>query len=150
MLTIKKGCLIEAALNHEIDILCHGANCFSVMGAGVAKLVRDYFPGAYEADKKDYRQPHEKIGDYSHHRHSPELLIMNLYTQYDFGTDYRRFEYGAFKRALESFGQDFGLVNKRIGIPWIGCGLAGGDKEIVRSILESVIDEYGGKWTIYE
>lgn len=150
MLDIKKGCLIKAAQEGEMHFLLHGCNCFSTMGAGVARAISDTWPEVAEYDKKDYRKPFERIGDYLSYRVTDKLCVVNLYTQYDFGTDYRRFEYGAFKRALENFCRDFRIVNKNIGLPWIGCGLAGGDKKITQSILESVIDEYGGEWTIYE
>lgn len=149
MLKFKNGCLVKAAEEGEMDFLLHGCNCFSTMGAGVAKSVSCVWPEASQVDKKDYRKPYERIGDYSYCR-ADKLCIVNLYTQYDFGIEYRRFEYGAFKRSLESFCRDFRIVNKKIGLPWIGCGLAGGDKRITQSILESVIDEYGGEWTIYE
>jgi hypothetical protein len=79
------------------------------MGSGVAKLIKENFPPAFLVDQVDYRSPIEKIGSYSSVLMSG-LTIINLYCQYDYGTDYRRFEYGAFKRALDEVTRDFSFT----------------------------------------
>lgn len=145
-LSTKVGCLIEAAHNREIDYLLHNANCFSTMGSGIAKLIKENFPPAYLVDQVDYRSPIEKIGSYSSVLMSG-LTIINLYCQYDYGTDYRRFEYGAFKRALDEVTRDFSFTGKRIGLPEIGCGLSGGKLSLVKEILEDYTTD--SSWTIY-
>jgi O-acetyl-ADP-ribose deacetylase (regulator of RNase III) len=145
-LSFKNGCLIEAAKNKEIDYLIHGCNCFSTQGAGVAKLIKENFPKAFLVDQADYRSPIERIGSYSSVFLSG-LTIINLYCQYDYGTDYRRFEYGAFKRALDEICRDFSFTGKTIGLPEIGCGLGKADKGLVHQILEDYATE--GSWTIY-
>lgn len=145
MLSFKNGCLIEAAKSGEIDYLLHGCNCFSTMGAGVAKLIKEEFPKAFLVDQNDYRSPIEKIGSYS-----SVLLngftVINLYTQYDYGGK-RPFEYGAFKRALDEVCRDFSFTGKRIGLPEIGCGYGGADISLVHQILQDYATE--GSWTIY-
>lgn len=151
MLTYRCGNVIEAAVK-EADFLLHGCNCQSTWGAGIAKSLKDAFPNAYMADKKDYRQPHEKIGSYSHHKTKNGLVIINLYTQYDFGRD-RSFEYGAFRAAIIEFKRDFCLFQKgpkKVYLPKIGAGLGGGNWEIIEKILASeIIDETDGSWTVF-
>ncbi len=141
-----KGDLVEAAKNGKVDYVLHGCNCFSTWGAGIALKLKMAFPAAYAADRDDYRSPIEKIGSYSSSR-TDDLTIVNLYTQYDYGTRERKFEYGAFKRALEQFEADFYLGDKIIGIPLIGCGLAGAEEHLMISILEDYDVE--GDWMVY-
>lgn len=146
MLSFKNGCLIEAAKNGEMDYLCHGCNSFSTMGAGVAKLIKAEFPKAFLVDQNDYRSPIEKIGSYSSVLLNG-LTIINLYTQYDYGTSCRKFEYGVLKRALDEICRDFSFTGKRIGLPEIGCGFGGADISLVHQILQDYATE--GSWTIY-
>lgn len=145
-LSTKVGCLIEAARNREVDYVLHGANCFSTMGSGIARLIKENFPKAFLVDQNDYRSPIERIGSYSSVFLSG-LTIINLYTQYDYGTSCRKFEYGAFKRALDEITRDFSFTGKRIGLPEIGCGLGGASRDLVLEILEDYATE--GSWTIY-
>jgi len=50
------------------------------------------------------------------------------------------FEYEAFKRVLQRFiGIDCCLGGLRWGLPIIGCGLAGGDKERILKIMEDTL-----------
>jgi hypothetical protein len=146
MLSTKVGCLIEAAKAGEIDYLLQSCNCFSTQGAGVAKLISSNFPQVATVDKADYRSPIERIGSYSSVLING-LTFINLYCQYDYGTDYRRFEYGAFKRAMDEVYRDFSFTGKRIGLPMLGGKLGGADSELVKAILDDYTDQ--GTWTIY-
>lgn len=147
MLTYKKGDLVKAAKNGEVDYLIHGANCFSTMGSGIAASIKKTFPQAYEADRQCYGTPIQRIGEYSEARIG-NLTVINLYCQYDYGTDYRRFEYGSFKSALSFFCNDHILNGKTIGIPKIGCGLAGAKWDLVEAILVQIVT--AGNWVVYE
>jgi O-acetyl-ADP-ribose deacetylase (regulator of RNase III) len=144
---IKKGCLIEAAKGGEVNLIMLGCNCFSTWGSGLNKQAKMAFPEAFAADKDDYRAPSEKIGSYSYYSYE-NLIVINLYTQYDYGTDFRRFEYGSLKRSVECVSRDFVLQNRKIGLPRIGSGLGGGNPVIIESMLESELGEYDV--TIYE
>ena len=149
MLTRTKGDLVKAAVDGEINFLVHGCNCFSTWGAGIAKQIKAQFPKAYEIDRDDYREPYEKIGSYSSTIiKETGLRIINLYTQFDYGTNGRKFEYGAFRRAMDEIYADFYLENKIIGINRIGSGLAGADFGIVENILLDYTDR--GNWILFE
>lgn len=134
-----KGDLIELFKQGEFKVIAHGANCKSLMGAGIAKQIRDYFFEAYEADYKDEREPIIKLGSFS--RCVTEYgEIYNLYTQLEPG---RNFEYQALKSSLEklhfylSVKQEVtGLPIEPIGIPFIGAGIGGGDWDIIKRIFE--------------
>ena len=38
-----QGCLITKALNGDFDVICHGANCFCTMKAGIAPQMAKTF-----------------------------------------------------------------------------------------------------------
>lgn len=87
------------------------------------------------------------------------LFIANLFGQYDYGRNYRRTEYSALISALEHVRDnhytsdqteealtflginEFNIPLKDIYIPkWMGCGLGGGDWNIVLDIINKVFD----------
>jgi hypothetical protein len=64
---------------------------------------------------------------------------VNTYTQYTYGRGRDLFEYEGFEKILNLLQVEFS--DKRIGFPLIGCGLAGGDKERILSMIESQLKE---------
>jgi hypothetical protein len=65
------------------------------------------------------------------------------------GTDV--FEYTAFQLILQKLIHEYG--DKRIGFPYIGMGLAGGDKETIMAMLEDFaqgVSAAGGSVTLVE
>jgi hypothetical protein len=61
------------------------------------------------------------------------------------------FEYAAFELILRKLHHVYG--NKRIGFPYIGCGLAGGNKDIIISMIEDFAEKIsltGGSVTLVE
>ncbi|MBU8850049.1 MAG: macro domain-containing protein, partial [Desulfobacterales bacterium] len=64
-MNILKGDLIQFALTGRFDVIIHGCNCFCSMGAGIAKMIRDNFPEAYQADLKTGMGDKKKLGTYS-------------------------------------------------------------------------------------
>ena len=129
----KKGCLIQGLFDGEVDAIAHQANCFNTMGSGVAKTIKAYFPAAYTADRVTKRGDINKLGTYTV-SHKP-FTVYNLYGQYNYGRAnwvvYTK--YSALKQALEACVDDLvnNLGKRTLGIPKIGCGLAGGDWDIV-------------------
>jgi O-acetyl-ADP-ribose deacetylase (regulator of RNase III) len=125
----------------------HQANCFSTMGAGIAKQIKEKFPEAYKADLDDPRTPKEKLGSFSCAIcDNDRLIVINLYGQYNYGsnphtcyTDYVALT-TAIRSAIEaikSSGRD--MKDIKIGLPGlIGAGLAGGDKFIIHGLLENI------------
>lgn len=139
MINYSNKCIIQAAENREIDILCHGCNCFATMGAGVAKQIAEVFPEAYEADRKDSRYSHVKLGSYSHYSYD-HVRVVNLYTQYRYGRNKAHAEYAAIKSALTEMIDDFDMRDRevfyQVGMVKIGCGLGGLDWDIVSDIID--------------
>lgn len=144
-----KGNLITLAKEGYFDAIVHGCNCQNTMASGIAPQISKAFPEALSADRKTKKGNPEKLGKFTAGHHffhnnrtdAPDVVsIYNLYTQFEYGTDKQYLDY----KALENC---FILLNKQyfgdphqpvIGIPKIGCGLAGGDWEIVKEIINRV------------
>lgn len=150
---LKQGDLLKAADTGMLNAIVHGCNCFCTMGGGIAAQIRAKYPEAYEADKETVRGDKNKLGTYTFVKShintttlkAVEFYVINAYTQYDFGSDGHKhcyFDYKAFEKIFTDFNNDPKVQGKIIGIPWIGCGLAGGSPKKVLSILEKVVKTY--------
>lgn len=165
MLKHTKGNLIDLAEAGEFDVIVHGCNCQNVMGSGIAKEIRERYPSAFEADELYHRQilsqmdgnVAHKLGHYSV-AYEPfadkegHFAIINAYTQFDYwprGVDH--FNYDSFKLILWKMLVTYhGL---RFGFPYIGMGLAGGDKDRIIPMMEQFaldIEKTGGSATLVE
>lgn len=140
---IKRGDAIEMVSLNQADVLVHGCNCFCTMNSGIAKTIRMKYPKAYEVDKETVSGDKNKLGTYTiaEYRNDTPVLkgrkiyIVNAYTQYSYGRDGKcRFEYDAFEKIVKDL--DLKFKHKLIVMPWIGCGLAGGDRNKVKEILD--------------
>ncbi len=151
MLKYKKGNLVTAWLSNEVDILVHSCNCFHTFGSGIAKEIRERIPEAYQADLKTERGSVFKLGDYTQYEAPNGQLVINLYGQYDYGRTGQRYtEYGSLNLGLGLLGNNLDLSKPYvIGVPKLGCGLGGGDWELVESMLEFHLSDW---WdvTVYE
>lgn len=122
-------------------ILVHGCNCFNNMGAGLAKTISKQWPLADKVDKSTLMGDKTKLGNYSYANVEPNVMVINLYTQYRYGHGLR-LEYDALKYGLSTL---VSTVNELFSNPiylvpeYIGCGLAGGDINLVRPILSECL-----------
>lgn len=146
----------EATEKPMIDVLVHGCNCFCTMGGGIALQIKKIFPEAYLEDQNTISGDKNKLGTYTsytyHYNYAPikrhHLTVVNAYTQYRFGKqkDTCYFDYTAFEKLVIQFNSDF--KGKIVAMPWIGCGLAGGNKNKVLDILNKNVKTF--KCWIYE
>lgn len=120
-------------------LICHGANCFSVQGAGVALALKTKWPQVYEADLKTIKGDKSKLGTYSKAEVGTNQLVLNCYTQYMYGRDKRHADYDAIRAVFKKIKIDFPKID--LSMPPIGCGLAGGDWDVVKQIVEEVFDD---------
>jgi O-acetyl-ADP-ribose deacetylase (regulator of RNase III) len=147
-----KGDLLALAKEGKFDIIVQGCNCHNVMGAGIARQIRDEFPDAWLADQQTLKGDKNKLGHYSMGI-GGRLVIINAYTQYNTasraGEDV--FDYHACYEVLQKLSERFGKW--RIGLPMIGMGLAGGDPVRIMAMLEDFaarMDAQGGSATLVE
>ena len=128
-----KGDLIELALNGEFDVIGHGCNCKNNMGSGIAVGVKRNFHNAYVADQKTLYGDRDKMGTMSTSEEHG-VTVCNLYTQYNYTRDKVDVEYPAVRSCMKLIKENYS--GKRIGLPLIGAGRAGGDWGIIKSIIK--------------
>lgn len=135
----------------EGDVLCHQVNCFGVMGAGIAKKIRDKYPMVFDFYKEtcyQYKGNYKsllgicEIVDIRKYD-SKSKFVANLYGQQDiYPRNEVHTDYDALGIALQKL-YVFCLDNdlNTILIPdMIGCGLAGGDRNVVLEIIKKIFE----------
>lgn len=134
------GDLLEYAKIKQFDAIVHGCNCFCTMGSGIAKQIKEQFYEAYAADCKTKKGDILKLGSYTQCKAIHyDFIIINGYTQFDYGTDSRKADYEAIALVMRKIGYNF--KNQTIGMPKIGAGLGGGDWYIISKIIESELKD---------
>lgn len=148
-----KGNLIDLFLGGNFDMIAHQANCFHKFGTGIAKEIKQKIPRAYDGDLQTLWGDINKLGTYSL-GYITRLLppdangvikgksgsVLNIYSQYITSTETRQTNYYALGTALTKINKLYGK-DYSIGLPLIGCGVAGGDWKIVRQIIEETLNE---------
>ena len=158
MLKHAKGNLLDLAERGEFDIIVQGCNCFNAMGGGIAKEIRARYPEVAAVDAKTQRGDYNKLGNWTSSEvisgdlgYVSKFTVINAYTQYGVSTTKDMFEYLAFGLILQKLSHQF--EDKRIGLPYIGMGLAGGKKETILPMIEYFAEELtktGGSVTLVE
>jgi O-acetyl-ADP-ribose deacetylase (regulator of RNase III) len=127
------GNLIDLAEAGEFDVIIHGCNCWNTMGAGIAREIRNRYPMAAQIDDETVKGDYNKLGNYTT-AFTGKFLIVNLYTQFNMSRGDDVLEYPALELGLRKISHEFGT--KRIGLPYIGCGLAGGNQDTIVGLIE--------------
>lgn len=154
-----RGNLLDLADEGKFTIIMHGCNCHNTMGSGIARSIRERYPQAYEADCLTIAGDKTKLGtitvSLADNKVGSKFVIVNAYTQYNYnrnGTTDDVFEYDAFQNILNGFARDAG-PNMHVGLPYIGMGLAGGDKTRIMGMIEQFAEQVsarGGSVTLVE
>ncbi len=142
-----EGDLIDLALKGDFDVIGHGVNCFNKQKNGIAKvMVENFGTNLFPMELKG-EGDYNKLGNIDSQERiiypGRKIWITNCYTQYDYRnhTTQRNLNYNALQLCLDKINYEF--KGMKIGLPKIGCHLAGGDWNIVKAIIEvSLIDCY--------
>lgn len=122
-------------LDSNINYICHQVNCQKVIGTGIAKQIADRWPQV----KEEYQSNNATLGNISMTLVGERQAVINMYAQYNYGTDKRYTDYEAFYSCLEKI-HDVTKDTSIIGFPYgIGCGLGGGDWDIIEKMIEKVL-----------
>lgn len=164
------GDLIKLAKEAKFDVIVHGCNCLSTMGAGIAPQMAEAF-GCDEFEMERWGPTIEKLGcidyetvvlgektiwslsDFKNNRNEPELTVVNAYTQYKYGSNHKDgiaipFDYEAFTICMRKMNHAF--KGKHIGMPKIGSGLAGGDWNRIKYIIQTELKDMQVSVIIYK
>jgi O-acetyl-ADP-ribose deacetylase (regulator of RNase III) len=133
-----KGDLIILAQQGNFDVIVHGCNCQCIMGAGIApQMAKAFGCDLFRLEKLSYKGDINKLGQIDYDDDG-RLAVVNAYTQYFFG-GYNKglidLDYDALTLCLRKINHIF--AGEHIGLPQIGCGLAGGNWEVVKSIIQA-------------
>lgn len=132
-------------------VIAHGCNALGIMGAGVAKQIKQTYPKAFEV----YHQKHAReglvLGEVVPWV-SADRIVLNMITQQAFGNQsgvvYVDYEQGVRKcmRALENSARRHHQAKAGpffespvVAMPKIGAGYAGGDWSIIAAIIEEEV-----------
>lgn len=153
-----KGDLIKLFEDDRFDVIAHGANCFNIMGAGIAEQIAKRFPNVLADDFRcDGLEVGSalRLGRFSASRVMFDVgrvgLIFNLYCQYrpgryvndKYNIDSHQSRCDAIQLSVGSMAQSMELYSMfsgktpRVGIPKIGCGISGLDWD---SVVMPLID----------
>ena len=151
------GNLIELALAGSFDVIAHGCNCFCVQGAGIAKQMSNVFdtnnPDKYPLELPIFKGNINKLSriqckDYFKFTDTeiihPRVTVINAYTQYQPGAN---LDYEALILCLRKINYIF--KGKHIGLPQIGCGIAGGDWDVVKLLIKQELKDCDVTVVIY-
>ena len=153
MINYIDGDLIKLAKEAKFDVIVHGCNCHSKMGAGIAPQMAKAF-GCDQFVMERVGSDVNKLGnidyqqfiltkltsdDIKNGNFKPELTVVNAYTQFNYGRnhtdgDAKPLSYEALTLCMKKINVLF--AGKHIGLPKIGAGLAGGDWERIKFIIQ--------------
>lgn len=138
-----KGNLLDTEIQH----IAHGVNCQNVMGSGVARALYEKWSEVKSEYHKLFNQMEMPMGldtkyylGIVHKVTSSDKIIYNLFTQNFYSNrKIRNANYAAIAKCFRRLAEE-GI--QEIAIPRIGCGLAGGDWNIVKQIInDATLDE---------
>ena len=93
-----KGDILTTPTRNEDTVICHQVNCCGVMGAGLAKQIRDKWPVVFDEYKKICGT--DRLGDSQTVQVAPQLYVANLFGQLNYGRDKRQTNYAALAAAI--------------------------------------------------
>jgi O-acetyl-ADP-ribose deacetylase (regulator of RNase III) len=142
MIKIIKGNILYATE----DIIAHQCNCQGIMGAGLAKQIRNKYPEVYESYKRYCNNTIDKstlLGCTQFVNCFNGKCVANLFGQYGYGRDTQYTDYDALEFCLKKVNNKAIQHKQSVALPYgLGCGLAGGDWNIVYRIIEEVFKDY--------
>jgi O-acetyl-ADP-ribose deacetylase (regulator of RNase III) len=150
-----KGDLIELAKDGNFDVIAHGCNCFCTMGAGIAPLMaRAFGCDKFPMESPQYRGNINKLGTIDAHKVDKySLIVVNAYSQYHYGRNHQDgvaspIDYEALTLCMRKMNMRF--KGKHIGLPKIGAGLAGGDWDRIKKIIQDEFTDCNVTVVIFE
>lgn len=137
-------------LSNAYGIICHQVNCRGVMGAGLAKQVKEKYPKVFNWYKYycESISPIHLLG-YTQFvtvdedkASNPTLVVANLFAQDNYGRGKLYTDYKALEKCLKSVYNIANAHNLPVYIPYgIGCGLAGGDWSKVENLIKEIFND---------
>ena len=120
---------------NDTNTIGHGVNCAGVMGAGIAKPIREKYPNNFSnyraACRRGLLVPGKTMVNVEN-----DTVIFNIASQNKPGRD-ARYDW-LFGAALDAAEQAVAMDLDTIALPMIGCGIGGLEGYKVLRILETI------------
>ncbi|WBF69525.1 hypothetical protein CHLORIS_174 [Vibrio phage Chloris] len=157
MIKVVHGDMVKHLQSKDhLDAYAHQCNCFCRMGRGIAPLLAKAVPGLRKADDMTVPGDKSKLGSVSLAAHPNGAVVFNVYGQYHWhahkvapgrNTDYKALEQGLI--TIIELMQEHEFTT--LGLPLIGCGLAGGDWDnVVLPMIHELFNGSGVDVTIFK
>ncbi len=121
-------------------IIFHGVNARGVMGAGVAKAIRQRYPSVWQDYHAAFCAGRLRLGHvvWTKITASPKLAVASAVTQADYGRTPGRcyVDYDAIAQSAATVATLARRHGLSISYPMLGAGLGGGDWARISSLLE--------------
>lgn len=151
MIKIVEGNLLINA--YDAEAFAHGCNCVGVMGAGIAKQLKKYYPGMFDAYKKAIRDEQFGLGRVAiwgdkYGFNGRRITIFCLGTQPMPGPSANLW---AIRRSLLEMRETMDTLSIRsVALPKIGCGYGGLSWDVVKPIVDETLGDWLGTAYVYE
>lgn len=167
------GDLISLAKQGTFDVITHGCNCLCQMGAGIAPQMASAFGcNNFKMEGDEYRGDINKLGTIDYETlyyednmrwvkypdengkfSSRSITIVNSYSQFKYGTNHtdgvsKPLDYEALTMCMRKINHTF--KGKHVGLPQIGAGLAGGDWNRIKNIIQTEFKDCDVTVVIYK
>lgn len=167
------GDLITLANVGTFEVITHGCNCHCTMGAGIApQMAKAFGCDRFDMEGEEHKGDINKLGtidyellyfsnwDKKFQKYPDDgdkvlykLYVVNSYTQYNYGANHadgvaRPLDYDALTLCLRKI--NFRFKGKHIGLPQIGAGLAGGNWNRIKSIIQQELKDCKVTVVIYK
>ena len=129
-------------LNVTEGIIVQQVNCMGVMGAGLAKQIRDKWPYIYDNYKaRIYNTANTKelLGKTLFNNVENNLFVASIFGQYYYGHQAKFTNYPALFKGLDFVAEISEVDQIPVYIPkGLGCGLAGGNWDFVEAYIQDL------------
>lgn len=163
-----KGDLINLARGGMFDVIVHGCNCFCTQKSGIAaSMAKTFGTDKFPMEKLSSASDIRKLGniDYKSFKVSQmsihdadhtgietqelkyHLTVVNAYTQYYYSRTKKPLDYEALTLCMRKINKIF--KGENIGLPQIGSGLAGGDWNRIKKIIQKELIDCNVTVVIY-
>lgn len=154
------GDLFVGIFDGSYDVVGHGLNCFNCQGAGIVIPFKKHFKTDTFPMEQKGKGDINKLGQIDYMPFTVtngvaapytagvtgdfNMYVSNCYTQYGFGSNHTDgtvapVDYEALTLCMRKINKRF--AGKRVGLPLIGGGLAGGDKDIITDIMKQELKD---------
>jgi len=149
---IIKGDMVLSYKNKELDAYAHQCNCFCTMKRGIAVLLSKVNPEVRRSDNLTTVGNRDKLGKLGQVHTKGFPILFNVYSQYHW-REYKEpyggnTDYSALHKGLVSIKKTlYGYIHNpkgslTLGLPLIGCGLAGGDWDnVVYPMIKEIFED---------